>query len=61
MFISIDRRTLILKNGGMWSFSYETKALIQLCQWREWFCGANHEKKRDYYMNLFLSQLKDEL
>ena len=30
MFIPIDGRTLILKNGGKWSFSYETKALIHL-------------------------------
>ena len=26
MIILIDKWTLILKNGGMWSFSYETKA-----------------------------------
>ena len=28
MFTPIDNRTLILKNGGKWSFSYGTTALI---------------------------------
>ena len=40
MFISIGRRILILKDGGKWSFSYETKALIHLSQWGDWVCGA---------------------
>ena len=30
VFIPIDRWTLILKNVGKWSFSYETKASIHL-------------------------------
>ena len=30
MFILIDRQTLTPKNGGMWSFSYETKGSIPL-------------------------------
>ena len=35
MFIQIDKWTLILKNGGRKSFSYETKTLIHLSQWAE--------------------------
>ena len=31
MFTPIDGQTLILKNGGKLSFSFETKALIHLC------------------------------
>ena len=39
VFIPIDKCTLIIKNGWMWSFSYETKALIsfvsmkRMCLW----------------------------
>ena len=45
MFIPIVRWTLILKIGGKWSFSYETKASIHLSQWVEWICGAQSSKE----------------
>ena len=32
MFIPIDRQNLILKNGGKWSLSFETKASIHLSE-----------------------------
>ena len=40
MFIPIDRQTLILKNGGKWSFFGKTKASIHLSKWGEWLWGA---------------------
>ena len=40
MIIPIDKQTLILKNGGKWSLSYETKASIHLSQWGECVYGA---------------------
>ena len=46
MFILINRRTLVPKNGGKKSFSYETKASIHLSQWGEWICGAQSLKER---------------
>ena len=46
MFIPIDRWTLILNNGRMWSFFYETKALIHLSQWGEWIYGTQLLKQR---------------
>ena len=46
MIILIDRWTLALKNGGKWSFSYETKALIHLSQRVEKSCGAQSIKER---------------
>ena len=33
------------KNGTNWSFSYETKASIQLAQWVEWIFGAQSLKE----------------
>ena len=49
------------QNGGNWSFFYETKASIHLSQGREWVCGAQSWKERDYILNPCLSQLIDEL
>ena len=40
VFTPIDWWTLILKHGKKWSFSYETKASIVLCQCAEWIYGA---------------------
>ena len=60
LFISIERQTLILKNGGKWGLSYETKALIHLSQWGECVYGPSDEKKGDFYMNLCLSQLTEK-
>ena len=40
MFIPIDKWSLILKNGGEWSFSYETQVSIHLSQCGEWIYGA---------------------
>ena len=45
MFIQIDRHNLILKNGGKWTFFYETKASIHLSQWGEWVYGAQSWKQ----------------
>ena len=42
MFIPIDRRTLILKNGWKWNFFDETKASIHLSQSVEWIMVPNH-------------------
>ena len=39
------QKTLILKNGGKWSYSYETKASIRLSQWGEWISGARSLKE----------------
>ena len=46
MFIPIDKRTLILKNSGKWSFSYESKASIDLSQWGESIFGAQSWKEK---------------
>ena len=46
MFILINRRTFILKNGGKWSISYKTEASIHLSQWREWIYGSQLGKER---------------
>ena len=43
------------KNGGKWSFSYETKVSIHLSQWAEWAFGTQSERKKDYYANPSLS------
>ena len=48
--ILIDKQNLILKNGGKWSFSYETKALIHLSQQEEWVYGYPIEKKKEIIM-----------
>ena len=37
---------MILKNGDKWNFSYETKALFRLSQWREWVYGVKSWEKR---------------
>ena len=57
LFVLIDRHSLILKNGGEKSFSYETKALMSFIPMRR----HNYEKKRDDYVNPCLSQLTNEL
>ena len=49
------------KNGNKGSFSYETKASIIYPNEDNVFKMPNHEKKKDYYVNLCLSQLKDVL
>ena len=46
VFTTFDRRTLILKNGGKWSFSYEMKASIHLSQQVKWTYGAQSLKER---------------
>ena len=46
MFTPIDGWTLILKNGGKWSFSYKTKTLILLSQWGECIWSAQSLKER---------------
>ena len=46
MFILIERQTLILKNGGKWTFSYETKASVLLSQWEEQVYGTQSGKER---------------
>ena len=45
-FIPIDKGTLILKKGGKWSFSYETKVTIHLSQWVEWIYGTQSSKEK---------------
>ena len=42
VFTTFDRRNLILKNGGKWSFSYETKASIHLPNEENEFMACNH-------------------
>ena len=61
MFIPIDRRTLILKNSGKWSFSYETKASIHLSHWGEWICGTQSLKDRRLLCKFEFIQLKNKL
>ena len=62
MFIPSERRASILKIGNKSSFSYEIKASISLILIeKNVFMMPNHEMKRDYYMNPYLSQLKDLL
>ena len=34
------------KNGGKWSFSYESKALIHLSHWEDWIYGAQSLKEK---------------
>ena len=46
MFILIDERTLILKNGGKKSFSYETKASMSFIPIRRMSYGAKIWKGR---------------
>ena len=56
IFIPIDRRTLILKMVGMEVFLMKPSINKE-----NEFMVPNHEKKRDYCVNLCLSQLTDEL
>ena len=50
------------KNGGKRSFFYETNASISFTHnEKNVFMVPNHEKKEDYYVNLGLFPLKDEL
>ena len=46
VFIRINKRTLILKNGRKKSFSYETKTSIHLSQWAEWVYGSQSWKEK---------------
>ena len=48
VFIQIDKQTLILKNGGKRSFSYETKALMSFMPMSGMSYSAQSGKKRDY-------------
>ena len=59
VFITIDIRTMILKNGGKWGFSYETKDQFIYPYEENEFRVPNHWKKAYCYVNLCLSKLKD--
>ena len=62
MFVIIDERTSIPKNGEKKSFSYETKVIISFYPNKENdFMVPNLEKKGDYYVNPSLSELTNEL
>ena len=61
MFIPIKRGTSILKMVERTSFSYETKALKSFIPMRNVILVPNDEEKGDYYVNHYLSQLKNEL
>ena len=58
MFIPIERQTLILKMVERDVFLMKPKLQYHLSQRGECVSVPNHEKKRDYYVNLWLSQGK---
>ena len=61
-FVPIEKRSLILKNRGKGSFSYETKDPMSFVQMRRMslWCSIMKEKG-DYYVNPCLSQMTNEL
>ena len=61
MFIPIKRRTSILKMEEKQVFLMKPKHRNHLFQWGECDYGTQPWKKGDYYANLCLSKLKDEL
>ena len=48
VFVPNEKQTLILKNGGERSFSYETKALMSFILMSGMSYSAQSWKKRDY-------------
>ena len=61
MFVPTDKKNLTIKNDGKKSFSYETDINVIYPNEDNEFMVPNHEKKGDYYMNLCLSQLINEI
>ena len=61
MFKPIERRTLILKMVERKAFPMKPKHQNRLSQQGECVHCAQSGKKQYYYVNPFLSQLKDEL
>ena len=61
MIVPIDKWTLILKNGRKWSFLMKPKHQFIYPNNKNAFMVPNHEKKVDYYVNLCLPYLMDEL
>ena len=61
VFIQIDKRTLILKNGQKKRFLMNQSNNVIYPKEENEFMIHNHEKKRDYYMNPCLSKLTNEL
>ena len=57
MFIPIDRRTLILKNGGRAFFLRNQSFNVIYLNEENKFMVPTHEKKEDYYENPCLCQL----
>ena len=47
MFTTFDRRTLILKNGGKWSFSYEINASISFIPIRRMCLSCPFKKRKE--------------
>ena len=60
MFIPFERRTSILNMVEIEVSFSKPKRRYHLSQSRECDCAANHEKKGDYYVNPWLSKLKDK-
>ena len=60
-FIPIERQTSILKMVESVVFLMKPKHHYNLSQRGECVYVPNHEKKRDFYVNPGLSQIKDEL
>ena len=61
MFILIERGTRILKIVEREVFLMESRNQNHLSQWVEYVYGAQSWRKRRYYVNPCLSQLKDKL
>ena len=61
IFIPIEKRTSILKMVERKTFLMKQNISIIYPNGKNVFMVPNHEKKRDYYVNLCSSQLKVEL
>ena len=61
MFILIDRRTLIEEKVGSEVFLMKPKHQFIYTNAKNMFMVPNPKNKRDYYVNLCLSYLTDEV
>ena len=60
MFVQIEKRTLILKNGRKKAFTMKPSINVIYLNEENVLMVPNHERKEDYYVNLCLSKLTNE-
>ena len=61
VFVLIEKQTLTPKNGGKWSFSYETEASIHLSQRGECVYCAYSWKERRFLRESTIIAIDNEL